>query len=132
MGQNALVQIQGAIVASPVVPQPGGPGLQEVASLVTRASYAASKSSRPTIQNTLLSPFVVPLEGIVKVRIFFVAVLTGGSLIVTYSSPNGGDDQLLPVSDKLLLHNPNPGDELTAIAISGNADIVYFIAGDQG
>lgn len=131
--QNEYVYVDGALRAGPVVPQPGGPSLQDVASLAVRASYGSTKTARPSIINaTLLAPYVVPLDTITKVRLLFVRVVTGNSIKLLLTTPNGGADQVVPVSDQILIHVPNPGDEITAVKVVGSADLNVFLAGDVG
>lgn len=133
MAQNEYVRVNGAVIAGPVVSPPGGPSLQEVASLAISASYGSSKSARPSIVNaTMVSPYAIPLDTITKVRLLFVRVVSGNSIKLLLTSPSGGADQVVPVSDQALLHCPNPGDEFTAVKIVGSADLNVFLAGDVG
>jgi len=133
MGQPALVQVTGAVVVSPVTGScyPGSPSLTDTLQIFTQAAYGAWKSGRPNVQNPNLgSPYVIPLEGIAKVR--FLAFRTQLPMRLLLSSPNGGVDQVVPISDELVLHAPGAGDEMTAIKVVGAGDISYVIAGDVG
>ena len=95
----------------------------------TQGTYGSSKSGRPTINSpNPLVPFILALETIVKVRFLAIRV-RGGSLAVLLTSP-GGVDQVVRVSDLIVINTPNPGDEITAIKAVGIADVEYVIAGD--
>jgi hypothetical protein len=111
---------------------PGGiPGALELLPTALQATYAMAKTAAPSIINaTSLSPYVIPLETISRIRLFGMRV-RGQSIKVLVTSAAGAD-QAFNVSDLLLLHCPNQGDELTAIKLVGTADITYVIAGDVG
>ena len=133
MGQPALVQITGAVVVSPVTGScyPGSPSMTDTLQISASAAYGSWKNGRPNVQKpTIGDPYVVPLEGIAKVR--FLAFRTQLPMRLLLTTPNGGADQVVPVSDELVLHAPGAGDEMTAIKIVGTGDVTYVIAGDVG
>lgn len=132
MGQPALVTVTGAVTITPVVGGfPGSPSLTDTLQIYVQAAYGSWKTGRPNISAPLIgSPFVVPLEGIAKVR--FLAFKTALPMKVLLTTPNGGADQAVPVSDELVIHAPGAGDEMTAIKVVGTGDISYVIAGDVG
>lgn len=132
MGQPALVTVTGAVTVTPVTGgSPGSPSLTDTLQIYTQAAYGSWKSGRPNVANPLIgSPFTVPLEGIAKVR--FLAFKTALPMKLLLSSPNGGADQVVPVSDELVIHAPGAGDEMTAIKVVGTGDVSYVIAGEVG
>lgn len=130
MAIPAVIQLQGALLGAQA---PGGPAsaLMEIMNVSCQGTFQFSKSARPTIIGaTPLAPFVIPFEGVTKVR-FFAARARGGSLVLRLTSVQGAD-QLIPLgSEGLFLNfNPAPGDEFTAIALSGTGDLEYVLAGD--
>ena len=96
------------------------------------ATYATQKSGQDDIVNaTLLAPFVLPLENVVKVRV--LAIRTTGNAVKMLLTSSAGTDQAIVVSSEGLqvFHQPNVGDEITAVKFVGNGTTVsYFIAGD--
>jgi len=126
MGQPVIVQVTGAATLAPAVSM-GGPTLFDTMQVTVNAAYGASKAGRPSI-NAPSTPFVIPLEGVVKVRFFAFQTQMPMKLLVT--SPNGGVDQVIPCSDRFVIHAPGAGDEMTALKVVGVGDIAYMIAGD--
>lgn len=127
--QSAGIEITGVISARPASTAFGACTLQELLPLNTRAVYASGKGASISVSATSPSPpFVLPLEGIVAVRLFAMRLLSGDSIRVTITTPVG--TATFPVSDEFVLHNVNPGDEITAISFVGSAEIAYAIAGD--
>lgn len=95
------------------------------------ATFGNSKNGRPSIVGaTDVSPFVIPLEGITKVRALAVRVRGGAGKIKLSSA--AGADQVIPLSgeSQIIWFNPVPADEVTAVKFVGTADIEYSIAGD--
>lgn len=109
----------------------GGQSLTGLLRTDFSATFPSSKSGRPCITGATFAgtPFVFPLEGITKVRIFALRIISG-SLLVRFSSPNGGATQIIPVSNFLLIYNPVSGDEFTVIDAEGTANVEYVLAGD--
>ena len=96
------------------------------------ATYATNKSGQDDIVNaTLLAPFVLPLENVVKVRVLAVRA-SGNTVKMLLTSSAGADQEVLLGGGGLhLFHQPNVGDEITSIKFVGNGTTVsYFIAGD--
>lgn len=102
--------------------------LQEFLALSTQATYGAAKGGAVSVSSTDMAPFNVPFEGVLKGRMFGIGLQSGQTLKVKITTALGV--AILPVSDKLFLHAPTAGDEFTAIALVGNADVNYFLAGD--
>ncbi len=74
-------------------------------------------------------PFVIPFEGIDKVRLLVLRTSVPVKLLVT--TTDGGADQAIPVSDLFVLHNPASGGEMTQLKVVGRANLSYLIAGDS-
>lgn len=129
MAIPATVSHIGTLSGSPAQGSIGSPSLQEIINTSFSGTYGSSKSARPSIVGATDGvPFVLPFETITKVRVLVIQVRSG-SIKVKCTSAAGALQALL-VSSFLLVHAPNPGDEITAIQLVGTADIEYFIAGD--
>jgi hypothetical protein len=128
VGLPVLVQVNGAVTINPVVPSSGSPSLSDVMQILVRASYNSSKNARVSVAATDGSPYVVPLEGIAKVR--FAAFKFGGQAMKMKITTAAGTDQVVPTSDIFILHAPGGGDEVTAIKVVGTGTVEYVIAGD--
>jgi hypothetical protein len=125
----ATIAHNGAIQGSPAASSSGIPSLLEILNTSFLGTYGASKGARVGIIGaTTMSPYVIPLETIVRVRVFGMRV-RGGTMTVNVDSPVGAA-QLFPASDITLMHLPFSGSELTAIRLIGTADVEYIIAGD--
>jgi hypothetical protein len=74
--------------------------------------------------------FIPALGAVSKIRFVAVRAVDGESLVASVTWANG-TNQLIPVSDVLLLKAKNPGDEITAIQLSGIGRIEYIIAGNK-
>lgn len=131
MSIAALVRHTGSLVAessSPFWTLNGGPINTSFC-----ATYAAQKQAQDGVLNVLVgAPLVLPLENITNVRVgAFQAI--GGSCTLMLTSA-AGSNQAIPLSDSgiFIFHNPNVGDEFTAIKIigAGPLTVSYFIAGD--
>ncbi len=129
MGQPVTLQINGAVTATPIG-VPAGLSLYDSLRLFLQATYSGAKSGRPTISAGTDTPFVIPFEGISRCRILAMRI-SGQSMVVHITTPNGGARQAIPTSDILVIHAPNGGDEITAIDVTGTGTINYIIAGDQ-
>lgn len=129
MPAAALLSITGVVSASPVTATLNAPSLNDNLNLGMSKSYPIETAGRPPVAGTDMAPFVLPLQGMTKARFLALRVMSG-SLKVKVSTPNGGADQVLPASDLFVIHNPNSGDELTAIKLIGTADIEYILAGE--
>lgn len=128
MATPVTVSHTGALRASPAA---SPSTLMEVLLTSFEATYQGSKSSHPTVNGaTDLAPFVVGLDGVVKVRVFAIRV-NSGSLKVKVTSAVGTDQAINVGSNGLLLwHSPYISDELTAIKLVGTADCDIVLAGD--
>ena len=132
MSIPVTVQHTGALNGSP--PSGSLAGTQSLAELMRTdfsATFGSSKGARPSIIGATFAgtPFTFPFETITKVKMFALRVLSG-SLKVRISTPNGGAQQIFPVSNFFLFYNPNTGDHATAIDAEGTADVEYVMAGD--
>lgn len=92
------------------------------------AVYQSAKGGNISVASTDPSPYTLPLEGILKVRVFGLRLLSGATMKVKITTALGV--ATFPCSDELVIHSPNPGDEITAIQLIGTGDILYAIAGD--
>lgn len=119
----------GAIASAPSTASLYSTSLQEFLGLNFQATYGATKAGMISIAATdPLNPFVLSLEGIVAGRVFGMRLISGDTMQVKITTALGVAS--VPVSDELVIHSPNPGDEFTAIAFVGTGDVRYFIAGD--
>jgi len=127
MGQPALVSLQGVLSLSPAA----GCGLtaQEVRQLAVCAAYSGAFTFRGSVNAPIGSPYAVPLQGLTAVRFLWFRAQWAPMLLLL-TSVNGGAVQKMPVSDQIFVHNPNGGDEFTAIGIVGNGDYELVLAGD--
>jgi hypothetical protein len=131
VGQPTLVQLRGAVVLSPV-PGCGGGSVTDTMQLQVSAAYGASASAPGMPVNAVdASPLAIPLQGIVAVRFLSIKSLSGAQMKLLVSSPNGGDDQVVPFTD-LVLHCAEAGTEMTALKLVGSGSVSYLIAGDAG
>lgn len=129
MAIPAIIVHNGALAGSPST---GGDALalQEILNTSFQGTYGSSKSARPGIVNaTDLAPYTIPLETITKVRMIAIRLQAGATIKVRLTSAVG-TDQSFNVSGLFLWQGQNAGDEVTAIKLVGNADLVYAIAGD--
>lgn len=105
--------------------------MMDVFSTAFVGTFGGSKGARPSVVGaTDGAPFLFAFETITRVRAFAVKARGGGGKLKLTSAL--GTLQILPLgSDAMLLwFDPTPGDELTAIAFVGTADLEYVIAGD--
>jgi len=127
---TAGIEITGVVSARPASTAFGACTLQELLPLNTRATYASTKYGGITIAAIdPAPPFNLDFEGIIAGRLFAMRLNSGDSIRVTITFASTGP-ATIPVSDELLIHNVNPGDEITAISFVGAADISYVLAGD--
>lgn len=113
-------------------------GCQSTCGPLGPAECTVSTNACQTLQATqsfsraIASPgaFVDLLAGTGIVTVKFLQLrVSGGTLEVRFTSPFGAD-QILPVSDLLVLSNPIAGSGLTALAVQGTASLEAIIAGD--
>lgn len=128
MAQQTTVQLTGVLVASPAVPSLYSCTLQELINLGFCATYGATKNGVLPIASPG-SPVALPFEGIIKGRMFAMRLLSGATMKVVITTASQGP-AACPVSNVLLVHNPNPGDEITGITFQGTGDIAYVLSGD--
>ncbi len=67
--------------------------------------------------------------GITKLRYIYIRARVG-AFVVRVSSAGGGTDQVFDLSRLLVVSNPTPGTEWTALAIQGVGDVEVQLAGD--
>ena len=129
MAQAVTIWHSGAVSGQPLS-VPGGPSLADTLNTSFQGTYAASKASRLSVVGaTDITPYVFPMDSVVKARFVGLRVINGSSIKAKLTSPSG-TDQAIQVSSLLLWHSPNSGDEITAIKLVGTADIEILIAGD--
>ena len=128
MAVPAIIRHTGSLSGVPSTATTIYPSLQEIGNTSFERTYSQRMSGAPSVIGaTDLLPFLLPLGTLTKVRMLWLRCTQSIKLKIT--SPVG-IDQVLNVSDEILLHNPNEGDQLTAIKLVGTADIEYAVAGD--
>lgn len=128
MGQSSQICVVGAVTAQPLTASAYSCTFQGFLPLDIAAVYEASKGAVISVASTDPSPFTLPFEGIVKGRFFALRLLSGATMKVLITTALGV--ATIPVSNLHLIHNPNPGDEITAIRLVGTGDVAYCLAGD--
>lgn len=128
MAQSAQIKVTGVVTTAPATSSFFSCTLQELLNLSLCAVYESAKGAGVSISSTDLAPYSVPFEGITKGRFFAVRVLSGVSMKVLVTTALGV--ATLPLSDLHMIHNPNDGDQITAIQIVGIGDLAYALAGD--
>jgi hypothetical protein len=130
VGIPSQISHQGVLVGTPAPAGCPSPSFGDYVNTSFQGSYEGRVLGAPTIVNaTELIPYVLNLDTITKVRAM-VLKKRSGVLLLLATSPNGGVDQKIPVGDVLIIHNPFPGDELTALKLVGTADIEYALFGN--
>lgn len=127
MAQTRTVWLTGAASIAPVAVL-NGPTLADHLNISATATYQASKASPLSVSSTTEAPYTVSLDSITKVR-FMILKVRSGSVTLQLTSA-AGTDQKLKVSDQIIWHAPNAGDEITAIKLVGTADVELLLAGD--
>jgi hypothetical protein len=121
---------QGVLSGSPAASSTGLT-LQDIFNTNFSLTLGVSKSARPSIVGaTDVSPYVIPLETITKVRCIAIRSPDRSSFVVKLTSSKGSL-QAIPCSGVFLWQGTNSGDEVTVIQIVGTVDLEYFIAGDS-
>lgn len=127
MSQMVTVAVSGAVTAGPANASPTAPSLQDSLNVSTLRTYSY-KSGQSTTINAPVTPLVVNLGAITKVRFFVIRVIGAGLQVLLTSAL--GTDQVFKVSDEMMWSSPNEGDQITAIKLVGVADVEYLLAGD--
>jgi hypothetical protein len=121
--------VTGAVQASPFASLSGGQSLQDFLTFNIRKSYTGRSADVTSVVGaTDLAPYVLPLGTITKVRFLAIHVLSG-ALKAKLTTPSE-TDQVVRFGDWLVIHAPNPGEELTSIKLVGTADLEHFLSGD--
>lgn len=128
MAQSAQVKVTGVATASPATSSNYSCTLQALLPLDVCAVYQASKGMELSIDAIDAAPFTLPFEGITKGRFLGIRLRAGNSMKVLITTALGVAP--LPLSDLIMWHAPNAGDEATAIQIVGTGDVAYLFAGD--
>lgn len=128
MAQSSTVELTGVMTAKPASPSFGSCSAQELLPVSFCATYGSAKGGGISIASTDVAPFSLPFEGITKGRVFAMRLMSGATMKMLITTALG--IATLPCSDEFVLHNPNPGDEFTAIKLVGTGDIVYALVGD--
>ena len=127
MAQSTTVKIMGVLVAQPATPGLCSYRCRSELNLSFYATYGAAVDGNISIA-TPSSPTPLPFQGIAKGRAFAFRLLSGATMRVSITTALGV--AVFNVSDVLLFHSPNPGDEITAISFQGTGDIAYALVGD--
>ncbi len=123
------VSMSGTVNSTPAPPTDAA-ALMQTLDLAFRGTYDAAYAGAASINGTTGSPFLPNLgQQITAIRVFAVRAVDGQSLVVKLTS-GAGTDQVIPVSDLLLIRAQNAGDQLTAIKIIGQGRIEYLLAGN--
>jgi hypothetical protein len=118
----------GVIQAQPAQSTVGGQSLQEVGSLDIVTSYTKRIAGVPSIVGASDAvPYVLPFDTMTACRYVWLHVLSGAAKVKITTATE--TDQIIRVGSTLILHAPNPGEELTAIKVVGTCDLEYFLAG---
>jgi hypothetical protein len=129
MAIAATVQHVGSLSGCPATPTTTFPTLQEIANTSFSRTYSQRIADTLSVVGaTDLAPFSVPFGSITKARMVYLRASQTIKIKVTTLL---AVDQVLPLSDMFLLHNPNEGDQITAIKVVGTADIECVLAGDS-
>lgn len=75
-----------------------------------------------------VAPFPIPFGAVTHAQFVLLRILNGKSVVVTVTSPAGVLQQI-SLSGVWLWTAANPNDAITAVTITGAADIEYSIAG---
>jgi hypothetical protein len=130
MSLPVTVQHTGSLAGSPATATSAFPSLTEIANTSFQRTYSQRiAGTLSVIGATDLSPLAMPFGSITKAHVVYLR-MQGGSLKVKFTSAAGVDQAIL-VSDEILLHTPNVGDEITAINLVGTGvDCEYVLIGD--
>lgn len=102
--------------------------LDDALDLGFQVRYPASDFGSPSLQATMGSPFEVAVGVMEKISLFAVKVHSGGPIFVLITTA-AGVDQIIPVSESLILFNPTPGSEIVSVKLVGTAEVEYTVAG---
>lgn len=128
MAQPTQVQVTGAVASAPSNASLYSTSLQEFLGLNFSVVYGGTKAGLISVASSDPSPFIIPLEGIIKGRVFAMRLISGATMKLLVTTGLGV--AAIPVSDAFLLHSPEPGDEFTGLSLVGSGDVRYFVAGD--
>lgn len=124
------VQVQGSVTLGPVLPSSCPfPSMDTGFSINVDQTRGASKNVSRSI--SVISPTwldVLANSGITTVR--FVSMRVNGGVVTVRKTTPAGADQVDTVSDLWVWSSPQPGGEITALAIQGTANVEMIIAGD--
>lgn len=126
MGLPARITVLGTATGSPASSSAPN-SLGDQLNLGTEQTYQVTKSARPSVNSSDMSPFILSLDTIVSV--FFIACRIRGSLKILLTSA-AGDDQAFLCSDMFVWSAPQSNNAITAIKFVGTADLEVFIAGN--
>lgn len=91
--------------------------------------YSEQAGGNLQVNGTDSNPFVLSNPNVDLVRFLSIRALGGASFKVQLTSAVG-TNQMFRLSDLLVLHSPNVGDELVAINLIGTGEIEYKMAGE--
>jgi hypothetical protein len=126
MSQPVTITLNGAITAAPSTSTALVPSLASTAMLSLQRTYGYKVADSGSI-NSPSSPVALALGSITKVRFIFLRVI-GASVTVVATSAAG--TATFKCADEFIWHNPNEGDQFTAITLQGVTDFEYILAGD--
>lgn len=130
MSVPATLRVSGSTKIGPIQPTSAPfPSQESVASLNFEETVQANKCQTISINSASPSFFdLLAGSGITKVRYLYIQARVGSFVLRVTTS--AGVDQVFDLSRLLVLSNPQPGTEITAVAIQGVGDIELQLAGD--
>jgi len=94
MAQAVTIWHSGAVSGQPFA-VPGGPSLADTLNTSFQGTYAASKASRLSVVGaTDITPYVFPMDSVVKARFVGLRVINGSSIKAKLTSPSGTDQAI--------------------------------------
>lgn len=129
MAQSATVEINGFCQLGPSSPitswSAAAPSLQPTLDLGLKRTYPEHQEGHLSLEAA--TDYALPLGTVAAVRFLALRVISGTLQVKVTSAV--GTDQSFRLSDLLVLSTPATGDELTAIKLTGTADVEYIAAG---
>ncbi len=119
--------ITGSVTA---VPYPGTPAPGQSLQSFMNLGMQSNPTQRSEGVRSLIAAVDVDLDfGSVTKATFLALKVLSGALSMKITTPLG-TDQIVPAGDQYLLSTPNPGQEMTAVKLSGTGDFQFILAGN--
>lgn len=121
------LQVVGSVSA---IPFPGGPAEGQSLQEFVNLGQITNPTQRSAGVRSLISAVDEPLDfGSVTAGTFLTLRVLSGSLSMKVTTPLA-TDQVIPCGGQVLLYTPNPGQQMTAIKLTGTADFQFVLAGN--